>query len=126
MSALLAREFAPPYYAVAAHKGRRRAARLRPQPTPDGIALRCLRARGARDALPVPTAHPTSLTAEVHFRRTDAYWRVLCHRDRAGCLLRAVEAPFRVEGVALLRRTRLGALFSWTRRCPTRQPYSRV
>ena len=126
MSALLAREFAPPYYAVASHKGRRRPARLRPQPSPDGVALRWLRVRGAHDALPVLTAHPTSLTAEVHFRRTAAYWLVLCHRDRTGCLLRAVETPFRVAGVVLLQRTRLGALFSWTRRCPTRQPYSRV
>jgi hypothetical protein len=126
VSALLAREFASPYCAVAAHKGSRRAARLRPPATPEGTALRWLRARGARDALPVLTAHPTSLTTEVHFRRTDAYWLVLCHRDRAGCLLRAVETPLRVEGVVLLRRTRLGALFSWTRRCPTRQPYARV
>ena len=105
MSALLAREFAPPHYAVAAHKGSRRAARLRPPATPEGTALRWLRARGARDALPVLTAHPTSLTAEVHFRRTDACWLVLCHR--AGRLLRAVETPFRVEGVVLLRRTRI-------------------
>ena len=124
MSALLAREFAPPYYAVAAHKGHHRAARLRPQPTPDGVALRWLRVCGAHDALPVLTTHPTSRTSEVHFRRTDAYWPVLCHRG--GCLLCAVEALFRVEGVVLLRRTRLGALFSWTRRCPARQPYSRV
>ena len=64
MSALLAREPAPPYYAVAAHKGHRRAARLRPQPTPDGVALRWLRVCGAHDALPVLTAHPTSLTSE--------------------------------------------------------------
>ena len=106
MSALLAREFAPPYYAVAAHKGRRRAARLRPQPAPATIALRWLRARGAHDAIPVLTAHPTALSAEVHFRRTDAYWLVLCHR--AGRLLRAAETPFRVEGVVLLRRTWLG------------------
>ena len=101
MSALLAREFAPPYYAVAAHKGRRRAAGLRPQPPPDDVAVRWL-----HDALPVLTAHPTSLTAEVHFRRTDAYWLVICHRG--GRLLRAVETPFRVEGVVLLRRTWLG------------------
>ena len=106
MSALLAREFAPPYYAVAAHKGRRRAARLRPHPTPDGIAIRWLRASGARDALPVLTAYPTSLTAEVHVRRTDAYWLVLCRRG--GRLLRAVETPFRVEGLVLLRRTQIG------------------
>ncbi len=105
MSVVLAREFAPRYYAIAAHKGRRRAARLRPQPTPDGVALRWLRARGAHDALPVLTAHPTSLTAEVHFRRTDAYWLVLCHRG--GRLLRAVETPFRIEGVVLLQRTRI-------------------
>ena len=104
MSALLAREPAPPYYAVAAHQGRR-AARLRPQPTPDGIALRWLRARGVHDGMPVLTAYPTVLTAEVHFRRTDAYWLVLCHR--AGRLLRAVETPFRVEGVVLLQRTRI-------------------
>jgi hypothetical protein len=104
VSALLAREFAPPYYAIAAHKRRRRAPRLRPQPTPDGVALAWLRARGAHDALPVVTAYPTSLTAEVHFRRTDAYWLVLCHR--AGRLLRAVETPFRIEGVVLLRRPR--------------------
>ena len=105
MSALLARELAPPYYAVASHKGRCRAARLRPQPTPAAVARRWLRASGARDALPVLTAYPTSLTAEVHFRRTDAYWLVLCHR--AGRLLRAVETPFRVEGVVLLQRTRI-------------------
>ena len=111
MSALLARKFAPPYDAVAAHKGRRRTARLRPQPTPDAVALRWLRARGARDALPVLTAHPTSLAAEVHFRRTDSYWLVLCHR--VGRLLRAVETPFRVEGVVLLHRTRIaGPLFA--------------
>ena len=72
MSALLAREFAPPYYAVAAHKGRRRAARLRPQPPPDGIAIRWLRAGGVHDGMPVLTAYPTSLTADVHFRRTEA------------------------------------------------------
>ena len=106
MSALLAREFAPPYYAVSVHKGRHRAARLHPQATPAAVARRWLRARGAHDALPVLTAYPTSLTAEVHFRRTDAFWLVLCHR--AGRLLRAVETPFRVEGVVLLRRTRLG------------------
>ena len=106
MSALLAREFAPPYYAVVTDKGRRRAARLRAQPTPDGVALRWLRARGVHDVLPVLTAHPAALTAEVHFRRTDAYWLVLCHR--AGRLLRAVETPFRIEGVVLLRRTSLG------------------
>ena len=105
MSALLAREFAPPYYAVAARKGRRRAAHLRPQRSPDGVALRWLRVRGEHDALPVLTAHPTSLTADVHFRRTDAYWLVLCHR--AGRLLRAVETPFRVEGVVLVQRTRI-------------------
>jgi hypothetical protein len=106
VSALLAREFAPPHYAVAAHKGRRRAARLRPQATPANVALRWLLARGAHHALPVLTAHPTSLTAELHFRRTDAYWLVLCHRG--GRLLRAGETPFRIEGVVLLRRTRLG------------------
>ena len=105
MSALLAREFAPPYYAVTAHKGRRRAARLRPQPTPDGVVLRSLSARGVHDAVPALTAHPTALTAGVHFRRTDAFWLVLCHR--AGRLLRAVETPFRVEGVVLLQRTRI-------------------
>ena len=99
MSALLARELAPPYYAVASHKGRCRAARLRPQPTPAAIARRWLRASGARDALPVLTAYPTSLTAEVHFRRTDAYWLVLCHRE--GQLLRAVETPFLAAGACL-------------------------
>ena len=52
---------------VASHKGRCRAARVRPQPTPAAVARRWLRASGARDALPVLTAHPTSLTAEVHF-----------------------------------------------------------
>ena len=57
------------------------------------------------DGLPLLTAHPTALTAEVHFRRADAYWVVLCHR--AGRLLRAAETPFRVEGVVLLRQTRL-------------------
>ena len=51
----------------------------RPQPTPGAIALAWLRARGAPDALSALTAHPTALTAEVHFRRTDAYWLVLCH-----------------------------------------------
>ena len=106
MSALLAREFAPPYYAVTAHKGRRRAARLRPQPTPDGVVLRSLSARGVHDAVPALTAHPTALTAGVHFRRTAAYRFVLCHRD--GHLLRSVETPFRIDGVVLLRRTRLG------------------
>ena len=107
MSALLAHEFAAPYCALTpARKGRHRTAHPRPQPTRTAIALRWLRARGAHDALPVLCAHPTSLTAEVHFRRTDAYWLVLCHR--AGRLLRAVETPFRVEGVVLLRRRRLG------------------
>ena len=104
--ALLAREFAPPYYAVAARRGVRRADRLRPQAAPDRIALRWLRACGVHDAVPVFTAHPTALTAEVHFHRTDAYWVVLCHRG--SCLLRAAETPFRVESVVRLRRTRLG------------------
>ena len=53
--------------------------------------------------MPVLTAHPTAITAEVQFRRTDAYWLVLCHR--AVRLLRAAETPFRVEGVVLLLRT---------------------
>ncbi len=110
MSALLAREFAPPYYALAvAHSVRHGGARPRPQRTPAAVALRWLRARGVHDAIPLLTAHPTSLTAEVHFRRTDAYWLVLCRR--AGRLPRAAETPFRVEGVVLLRRTRLGGLW---------------
>ena len=107
LSALLARELAPPYLAAMPRRhGRVHAARPRPQPTPEHVTLAWLRARGAHDATPLLTAHPTSLTAEVHFRRTDAYWLVLCHR--AGCLLRAVETPFRIEGVVLLRRMRLG------------------
>ena len=105
MSALLAREFAPPYYAAAGSPKSRRAVHSRPQLTPTGIALRWIRARGVHDAVPVLTAHPTAITAEVHFRRTDAYWLVLCHR--AGRLLRAVETPFRIEGVVLLQRTRI-------------------
>ena len=106
MSAMLAREVTPSYHAVACHTGRRRGgARPRTLPAAATIALRSLRARGGHDATPLLTAHPTSLAAEVHFRRTDAYWLVLCHR--AGRLLRAVETPFRVEGVVLLQRTRL-------------------
>ena len=107
MSAMLAREVTPSYHAVACHTGRRRGgARPRTLPAAATIALRSLRARGGHDATPLLTAHPTSLTAEVHFRRTDAYWLVLCHRG--GRLLRAVETPLRIEGVVLLRRTRLG------------------
>ena len=106
MSALLAHEFGTPCCALtAARSGQHRTAHHRTQPTRTAIALRWLRAGGARNALPVLTAHPTSLTAEVHFRRTAAYWLVLCHR--AGRLLRAVETPFRVEGVVLLQRTRI-------------------
>ena len=106
MSAMLAREVTPSYHAVAFHTGRRRGgARPRTLPAPATIALRWLRARGAHDATPLLTAHPTSLTAEVHFHRTDSHWLVLCHR--AGRLLRAVETPFRVEGVVLLQRTRI-------------------
>ena len=107
MSALLACEQAPLYSATVPRRRQRpHSARLVPQATPANVALRWLRARGAHDALPVLTAHPTSLPAEVHFRRTEAYWLVLCHRG--GRLLRAVETPFRVDGVVLLRRTRLG------------------
>ena len=104
MSALLACELAPPYSATVPRRHERpHFARLVPQATPANVAIRWLRARGARDALPLLTAHPTSLTAEVHFRRTDAYWLVLCHRGAR--LLRAAETPFRVEGVVLLLRT---------------------
>ena len=107
LSALLAREVTPSYHAVAFHTGRRRGgARPRTLPAPATIAIPWLSARGVHDAVPVPTAHPTALTAGAHFRRTGAYRFVLCHRD--GHLLRAVETPFRIDGVVLLRRTRLG------------------
>lgn len=56
------------------------------------------RPRGVSDATPVLTAHPTALSADVHFRRTHAYWVVLCHST--GGLLRAAESPFRIEGIA--------------------------
>ena len=93
LSALLACELAPPDSATVPRRHERpHFARLVPQATPANVAIRWLRARGARDALPLLTAHPTSLTAEVHFRRTDAYWLVPCHR--AGRLLRAAETPF--------------------------------
>ena len=106
MSVLLACELVPRYSAtVPRHHERPHFARLVPQATPANVALRWLGARGVHDAVPVLTAHPTTLTAEVHFRRGDAYWLVLCHR--AGRLLRAAETPFRVEGVVLLRRTRM-------------------
>ncbi len=108
MSALLARELAPPYLAaIARHHGRAHTARPRPQPTPGATALAWLRARGAPDALSALTAHPTAVTAEVHFCRTDAYWLVLCHRGR---LVRAVETPFRVEGVVLMQHADRGAV----------------
>ena len=107
MSVLLARELVPRYYAIAQSRQRRpHTIRPRPLSTPDAVVLRWLHARGMHDALPVVTAYPAALTAEVHFRRTDSYWLVLCHR--AGRLLRAVETPFRIEGVVLLRRTRFG------------------
>ncbi len=107
MSALLACEVAPPYCAFSSrHEFTRKPRSLRLPPTPEGIGLAWLHVRDIDDAEPTLTAHPTPLTAEVHFRRTDAYWLVLC--PRAGRLLRAAETPFRVEGVVLLRRTRIG------------------
>ncbi len=107
MSALVARDIAPPYCAtIPRRQGRVHASRPRPQPTPEAVALAWLHARDIDDSEPTLTARPTALAAEVHFRRTDAYWLVLCHR--AARLLRAVETPFRIEGVVLLRRTRLG------------------
>jgi len=106
LSALLACELTPRYFATGnRHPRRPHFARPQPQPTPETVALGWLHARGVRDAVQALTAHPTSLTAEVHFRRTDAYWLVLCHR--ADRLLRAAETPVRIEGVVLLRRTRI-------------------
>ena len=110
MSAMLACELAPrpsacrPFPALPLN--------YRGQPARCSLSFRAssstlgwLSARGVHDAMPVLTAHPTALTAEVHFRRSDAYWLVLC--QRAGRLLRAAETPFRVEGVVLPRRTRI-------------------
>ena len=106
MSALLACEVAPPYCAFPRrHEFTRKPRSLRLPATPESIGLAWLHARDIDDAEPTLTGRPTALTAEVHFLRRAAYWLVLCHRG--GRLLRAAETPFRVEGVVLLRRTRV-------------------